>query len=226
MLAIFDLDETLIQGDCVTLWCEWLCEQGFIENIKEFLAQEAEIMRAYKAKTLDQQDCMNLIFKPIVHLTMSEIHSHIEKFIRSKIAPIIYQAGFSLTQDHIKNGDDVLIISASPQIFVNPIAKHFFNIDKAFGIEISHKNNHYTGKITGIMPYQAGKISTLNQYIQHNNIESSNALEHCYFYSDSINDLPLLELVAYPNVVNPDVALNEIAEMNNWPVLQFKTLLK
>lgn len=226
MLAIFDLDETLIKGDCTTLWCQWLCEKGLIDDIEAFLAEEAQIMQAYKEKTLDQQDCMNLIFKPIAHLTITNIHSYINQFIQEKIKPIIYQAGFYLTQDHIANGDDVLIISASPHIFVEPIAQQFFNIKNAFGIQIEDENNHYTGKINGIAPYQAGKVNVLNHYIMNQNIEYHQTIKNCYFYSDSINDLPLLEIVGYPNVVNPDIALNKIATNYNWPVLQFTTLLK
>lgn len=226
MLAIFDLDETLIQGNCTTLWCEWMCEQGLIANIDDFLAEEIKIVDTYQHKICPKQESMTLIFSPIRHLSIQIIHSLIAQFIQIKIAPKIYQAGFSLTRDHLKNGDDVLIISASPHIFVKKIAEQFFNVKNVFGIKIMDENNHYTGEITGTIPYQSGKITLLNQYINMNDLHPNEVLNQSYFYSASINDLPLLELVPYPNVVNPDGALALIAESQNWPILKFTTLLK
>src|SRR5699024_10357089 len=84
MIAIFDLDETLIHGDCVTLWCQWLCEQGLVQDIDAFLQEEIRLMDAYKAKTLDQQDCMNHVFAPIVHLQINEVQALVAQFVRAK----------------------------------------------------------------------------------------------------------------------------------------------
>lgn len=225
MIAIFDLDETLIHGDCVTLWCQWLCEQGLVQDVDAFLQEEIRLMDAYKAKTLDQQDCMNHVFAPIVHLQINEVQALVAQFVRAKILPIVYQAGLRLIQEHYDNSDDVIIISASPRIFVEEIARTCFNVDKFFGIEVAEENGYHTGEIQGLIPYQAGKVSVFKDYLDQHNIAIETALQHSYFYSDSSNDLPLLEIVAYPNVVNPDASLRAVAEDKDWPILEFTKLL-
>ena len=225
MIAIFDLDETLIHGDCVTLWCQWLCEQGLVQDVDAFLQEEIRLMDAYKAKTLDQQDCMNHVFAPIVHLQINEVQALVAQFVRAKILPIVYQAGLRLIQEHYDNSDDVIIISASPRIFVKEIARTCFNVDKFFGIEVAEENGYHTGEIQGLIPYQAGKVSVFKDYLDQHNIAIETALQHSYFYSDSSNDLPLLEIVAYPNVVNPDASLRAVAEDKDWPILEFTKLL-
>ena len=225
MIAIFDLDETLIHGDCVTLWCQWLCEQGLVQDVDAFLQEEIRLMDAYKAKTLDQQDCMNHVFAPIVHLQINEVQALVAQFVRAKILPIVYQAGLRLIQEHYDNSDDVIIISASPRIFVEEIARTCFNVDKFFGIEVAEENGYHTGEIQGLIPYQAGKVSVFKDYLDQHNIALETALQHSYFYSDSSNDLPLLEIVAYPNVVNPDASLRAVAEDKDWPILEFTKLL-
>lgn len=225
MIAIFDLDETLIHGDCVTLWCQWICEQGLVQDVDAFLQEEIRLMDAYKAKTLDQQDCMNHVFAPIVHLQINEVQALVAQFVRAKILPIVYQAGLRLIQEHYDNSDDVIIISASPRIFVEEIARTCFNVDKFFGIEVAEENGYHTGEIQGLIPYQAGKVSVFKDYLDQHNIAIETALQHSYFYSDSSNDLPLLEIVAYPNVVNPDASLRAVAEDKDWPILEFTKLL-
>ena len=225
MIAIFDLDETLIQGDCVTLWCQWLCEHNLIQNMDQFMQEEAKLMANYKAKTLNQQDCMDHIFAPVAHLTILEVQTMITEFVVKKIVPIVYQAGGKLIQEHLDNGDEVMIISASPRIFVQKVAEICFNIETVFGIEITEQNNHYSSKILGLIPYQSGKVDVFKAHLTSSNIALPEAFERSYFYSDSSNDLPLLELVAYPNVVNPDEHLKITAESNNWPILQFTKLM-
>lgn len=225
MIAIFDLDETLIHGDCVTLWCQWLCEQGLVQDVDAFLQEEIRLMDAYKAKTLDQQDCMNHVFAPIVHLQTNEVQALVAQFVRIKILPIVYQAGLRLIQEHYDNSDDVIIISASPRIFVEEIACTCFNVDKFFGIEVAEENSYHTGEIQGLIPYQAGKVAVFKDYLDQHNIAIETALQYSYFYSDSSNDLPLLEIVAYPNVVNPDASLRAVAEDKDWPILEFTKLL-
>ena len=225
MIAIFDLDETLIHGDCVTLWCQWLCEQGLVDDIDTFLQEEIRLLDAYQAKTLDQQDCMHHVFAPITQLPIQEVQTLVAQFVHDKIQPIVYQASVRLIQEHYDNDDDVIIISASPRIFVAEIARTCFHVAKSFGIEVTEENGCYTGKVQGLIPYQAGKVDVFKAYLVQHNIDVNIALQHSYFYSDSSNDLPLLELVAYPNVVNPDESLRTIAETNDWPVLQFTKLL-
>lgn len=238
MLAIFDLDETLIAGDCVSLWGTWLCEQGYVKDIAAFEAQNKCLIEAYQAQTLKQQDCINWLLDPVQHLSIIEISHLTEAFVKEKIMPIVYPEGLETIKAFQNKGIETIIISASPNILVHPVAKLCFNVSHAFGVEVAKHEGFYFSQILGDIPYQAGKIKVCENYlcekIQQENVQNSvpncdetiarlteNVIQNSYFYSDSINDLPLLECVKYPNVVNPDSKLRAIAEENNWPIHHF-----
>lgn len=242
MLAIFDLDETLIAGDCVSLWGTWLCEQGYVKDIAAFEMQNTFLIEAYQAQTLKQQDCVDWLLEPIHHLSIVEISHLTEAFVKTKIIPIVYPKGLQTIHAFQDKGIETIIISASPNILVHPIAKFCFNISNAFGVEVAEHEGFYIGNILGDIPYQAGKIKVCENYLSHKlkqelqqknaqkNVptcnetisqSAKNIIQNSYFYSDSINDLPLLENVKYPNTVNPDAKLRAIAEENNWPIHHF-----
>lgn len=242
MLAIFDLDETLIAGDCVSLWGSWLCEQGYVKDIAAFEAQNKCLIEAYQAQTLKQQDCINWLLDPVQHLSIIEISHLTEAFVKEKIMPIVYPEGLQTIQAFQDKGIETIIISASPNILVHPIAKLCFNVSHAFGIEVAEHEGFYLSQILGDIPYQAGKIKVCENYLSHklkqvlkqeNTQENmpictetlsqsiKNIIQNSYFYSDSINDLPLLECVKYPNTVNPDSKLRAIAEENHWSIHHF-----
>lgn len=230
MIAIFDLDETLIHGDCTALWGEWLCERGYVNDIPAFLSQSNALTQAYEAQTLDQQECVDLVFSPIKHLPRTEIDLLTRHFVTEKIMPIVYREGLKKLDRYKTKGIETIIISASPSLLVQPIAELCFNVETAFGIDVEEINGFYTGRILGTIPYQAGKITVCEQYIakklQKMGAESHRAaidavLDRSYFYSDSINDLPLLSKVRYPHTVNPDSSLYGIASTKEWPIYRF-----
>ena len=230
MIAIFDLDETLIHGDCTALWGEWLCEQGYVTDIPAFMQQSYALTKAYEAQMLDQQECIDLIFAPIKHLQATEVDQLTRHFVTEKIMPIVFREGLKKIEHYRQKEIETIIISASPNLLVKPIAELCFNVSAAFGIEVETVNGFYTGKILGTIPYQAGKITVYEQYVtqklQKMGAESHRAaigaiLASTYFYSDSINDLPLLSKVRYPNTVNPDHSLYNIATSKEWPIYRF-----
>ena len=230
MIAIFDLDKTLIHGDCTSLWGEWLCERGYVTDIPEFMAQSIALTKAYEAQTLDQQECVDLILAPIKHLPIPEIDLLTRHFVTEKIMPIVYREGLTKLDRYQAKGIETIIISASPNLLVKPIAELCFNVQAAFGIDVEIYDGFYTGKIMGTIPYQSGKITICEQYIaqklQKMGAENHRAaidavLDSAYFYSDSINDLPLLSKVRYPNTVNPDSSLYNIATTKEWPIYRF-----
>lgn len=234
MIAIFDLDETLIHGDCSTLWTEWLCKVGYVEDIPALNDTNDALMAAYRAQTLQQQDCVDLILSPIKHLTIGEIDTLVRRFIIEEIQPIVYQEGLSKIENYRKNGTETIIISASPLFLVAPIAEICFNLPQAFGIDLHVINDCFTGEIKGVIPYQDGKITVSETYIK-SHLETKGFASHpqavteflanCAFYSDSINDLPLLSKVRYPFTVNPDTALYQIASVKEWPIFRFARIL-
>lgn len=230
MIAIFDLDETLIHGDCSTLWTQWLCKEGYVQDIEALDAANEALMIAYRAQTLQQQDCIDVILAPIKHLKTDAIDRLVRQFILEEIKPIVYQEGLMKLENYRKNSTETIIISASPSFLVKPIAEICFNLDHAFGIELHIINDFFTGEIKGVIPYQAGKITVSESFIadrlsaqgiepHHNTI--AEYLAGCAFYSDSINDLPLLSKVRYPFTVNPDTDLYQIASHKEWPIFRF-----
>lgn len=230
MMTIFDLDETLIQGDCSTLWGQWLCAKGYVTDIADFTAQNNLLVEDYHNQRLDQQACMDLLFAPIKHLSTSEIAPLVQDFVTEQIMPIIYHEGLEKLTQYQAQGIETIIISASPHLLVQIIAEQCFKVPTAFGINIEEQEGFYTGKIIGTIPYQAGKVTVYEQYIRHKlkkmGAESHRAaidtvLEDTSFYSDSINDLPLLSKVRYPRTVNPDSALRQIAHQHDWPIYHF-----
>lgn len=230
MIAIFDLDETLIHGDCSTLWIEWLCDKGYVDDIPALTAANEALMNAYRAQTLQQQDCINLMLAPVKHLTTVEIDGLVRRFIVDEIQPIVYQEGLTKIENYRKNGTDTIIISASPLFLVSPIAEICFDLPNAFGIDLHIEDGFFTGEIKGVIPYQDGKITVSKTYIQ-SQLEAKGLASHtqaiaeflanCAFYSDSINDLPLLSKVRYPFTVNPDTSLYQIASTKEWPIFRF-----
>lgn len=230
MIAIFDLDETLIHGDCTTLWGEWLCKEGLVTDIPAFIETNERLMDAYRAQTLNQQDCIDLYLAPVKHLTTIEIDALVRRFIIEEIQPIVFQEGLTKIQNYQNKGKEVIIISASPLFLVTPIAELCFNLKTAFGIDVKVENDRYTGEIVGVIPYQDGKITTSEKYLTEklraSGIEVNaqvlhEALSECSFYSDSINDLPLLSKVRYPYTVNPDITLYNVASAKEWPIFRF-----
>lgn len=215
MTAAFDLDFTLIEGDSTTLWCEWLGENGWIEDVPAFLAQEAKLMQDYREKQLNVGDYVELALNPVIHLPITEITALVEQFIQDKINPIIIPVTFNRLKEHQKSGD-VIILSSSPHFLVESIAKQCFKIQHSFGIATEEKNGYYALNLKGISPYQGGKLTLFQEFMN----DSSDFFAGCYFYTDSINDIALLNAVEFPCVINPDNELEQIAEDRGWERLE------
>lgn len=213
VVFVFDLDLTLINGDSMTLWCQWLCENNFVTDIPQFLASEQSLINDYKAQKLNIAAYISLALKPVIHLTTTNIDTLVKKFIEEKIKPIIITSISDQLKTQ-KHKGDTLIISSSPHFLVEPIAKYCFAIENSFGIRVKTCGNQYTNELTGLIPYKSGKLAILQNYLQH-----PLSIENCYFYTDSINDLSLLEAVDFPFVVNPDIQLETIAIANKWPII-------
>lgn len=235
MIAIFDLDETLIHGDCATLWIQWLCDEGFVSDIPAYLAANEVLTIAYRAQTLNQQDCIDILLAPVKHLPITEIDLLVYRFIEEMIQPIVYQEGLKKIENYRQNGTETIIISASPFFLVEPIAKRCFNLETAFGINIATQNGYFLGNITGTIPYQEGKVKVSEDYLrtkllmegkEAHQLNIAEALAKAAFYSDSINDLPLLSKVRYPFTVNPDCSLYKIASEKEWPIFRFARVTK
>ncbi len=213
-LAIFDLDETLLAGDSCTLFCEFLVNEGLVSA--EFLQQDALMMERYHAQTLVLNDYISFLMSPILHLSVSDIDALMPRFVEHYITPRIYPEARQLLAEYQQQGVRVLIISATCEFIVNAIAKKLA-VSDVLAIQLQTLDNRYSGNVVGVPTFQQGKVTRLQHWLT----EQQESINGALFYSDSINDLPLLELVEYPIATNPDHQLMAIAIERRWPVLQW-----
>ena len=212
-LAIFDLDETLIHGDCASLWTQEMVKIGWADG-ESFIAREQELMRQYAAGTLAMEDYMSFTLSPLVGRTPEEVAFVVEPFVEDVIEPIFYSDASRTLAAHRAAGDRLLVISASAHFLVSAIAERF-GIDEVLAIDLEQQHGCYSGKTCGVLTYREGKVTRLQHWLG----EQAESLEGAFFYSDSRNDLPLLSQVSNPRAVNPDVALRAHAQENGWPIL-------
>ncbi|MBV6752179.1 HAD-IB family hydrolase [Pseudomonas chlororaphis] len=211
-LAIFDLDDTLIHGDCATLWSEQMVRLGWVDP-ETFMQRNNELMDAYGKGELAMEDYMLFSLEPIAGRTPEEIAHLVAPWVEDVIEPLIYSDACKAIAAHRAAGDRILVISASGIHLVKAIAERV-GIDEVLGIDLDILHGVYTGHTVGTLTYREGKIVRLMEWLD---AEGEN-LEGASFYSDSRNDLPLLLKVDHPHVVNPDPVLRAQAEKAGWPV--------
>ena len=215
-LAIFDLDETLIGGDCASLWAREMVKLGWADG-DSFIAREQELMRQYSAGELAMEDYMAFTLSPLVGRTAEEVAHVVEPFVEEVIEPIFYSDATRCLATHRAAGDRILLISASAHFLVNAIAARL-GIQEVLAIDLEQQHGGYSGNTQGVLTYREGKVTRLQAWLE----EQGESLDGAYFYSDSRNDLPLLQLVSNAYAVNPDPVLREHAEQAGWPILNWK----
>ena len=215
-LAIFDLDNTLLGGDSDYLWGKFLVEKSLVDPVL-YERENQRFYDEYKAGTLDIYDFLEFSLAPLSKHsleTLSELH---HEFMQSKINSIWLKKAEVLINKHRKNNDFLLIITATNHFVTAPIAKKL-GVDDIIATIPEQKNNRYTGKVSGTPCFQNGKVKRLSEWLQKNNY----SLEGSHFYSDSINDLPLLLKVTHPIAVDPDEQLKKYAEEHDWPIISLR----
>ncbi|WP_395505769.1 HAD family hydrolase [Ectopseudomonas hydrolytica] len=215
-LAIFDLDETLIHGDCASLWAVEMTKLGWADG-EAFIAREQELMRLYAAGELAMEDYMAFTLAPLVGRTPEEVAHVVEPFVEDVIEPIFYSDASRTLAAHREAGDRLLVISASAHFLVSAIAERF-GIDEVLAIDLELQHGFYSGRTQGVLTYREGKVTRLHAWLA----EQNENLAGASFYSDSRNDLPLLQLVDRPFAVNPDPTLRAHAEQAGWPILNWR----
>lgn len=214
-LAVFDLDETLIAADSASLWSEFIYEKGLASETH--LAEERELTSAYTNGTMDMDRYMQATLKPIIGMDSKTLTQLVAEFIERKIKPAFYDDAISRIQWHKQRGDIVLVISATGEHLVKPIAK-LLGADDAIAINLEQINGIITGRIFGTLSYQQGKVTRMKAWIADQDIQFKGS----YGYSDSINDLPMLDAVDRPFAVNPDPALALHAQMQDWTIMDWR----
>ena len=216
-LAIFDLDNTLIGGDSDYLWGEFLCDEGIISDRQSFEKKNDYFYQQYELGLLDIYAWAEFSFEILSHYSINELEAFHHKFMAQKIEPIFLEKAQDCINSHKKNGDTVLVITASNTFVTAPIVKRY-GINHLIATEPEIVSGRYTGKVSGIPCFKSGKIENLMPWLERN----GESLKDSTFYSDSHNDLPLLELVDNPVAVNADKILAKIAQTNGWDILNWR----
>ena len=215
-LAIFDLDNTLLAGDSDHAWGEFACEAGIVDAV-EFGRRNDAFFEDYKAGTLDIDAYLRHALSPLIGQASPVTREWHRQFMAAKIEPMLLPAAFELVQQHRDAGDTLLIITATNSFITAPIAERF-GIDTLLACEGQMIDGCYTGEPAGIPSYGAGKITRLQQWLETH----PHSLQGSTFYSDSHNDLPLLQAVEHPVAVDPDAKLRAAAEQNDWPIISLR----
>lgn len=212
-LALFDLDETLISGDCSSLWSAFMVEQGWVVDPDFFLQQDAEMMRLYALGQMDMTEYMNWTLTPLKDRSEAEVAPMVKRFVHEVIAERVYADARQCLAEHRAKGDRTIVISASGEHLVAPIAQ-YLGIDETLAIGVETREGLYTGFTQGVLTFREGKVSRLLALLNQDHAQLANAS----FYSDSHNDLPLLNKVGKPRAVNPDAILLQHARQAGWPI--------
>jgi HAD superfamily hydrolase (TIGR01490 family) len=216
-LAIFDLDNTLLRGDSDHAWGEFIADLGIV-NAAEYRAKNDAFYDDYCRGELDIFAYQRFVLSPLVGYSMEELARWHTQFMREKIEPMVLSKAEDLIATHRSQQHELLIITATNAFITAPIAKRF-GIDTLIATEPArHSNGTYTGDITGTPCYREGKVERLNVWLQQNN----QSLNGSYFYSDSHNDLPLLQQVDHPVAVDPDDTLREFSINNGWKIISLR----
>jgi len=215
-LAIFDLDNTLLAGDSDYLWGRFLVEQGLVDG--DFYEREnLRFMHEYEAGTLDILEFLEFSLKPLSEMEPGQLAELHRRFMAEKIQPIILPRGRELIDRHRASGDTLLIVTATNSFVTRPIADAL-GIEHLVATEPERIDGRYTGRVDGTPSFREGKVTRLLQWLDAH----GENLAGSTFYSDSHNDLPLLEMVDHPVAVDPDDTLADHARARGWPIISLR----
>lgn len=215
-LTLFDLDNTLLAGDSDYLWGQFLVDEGIVERA-HYERENQRFYEQYKAGALDIHAFQRLSLQPLIDNPASTMLALRERYIRECIQPIIAPAAAGLIAAHRKRGDALLIITATNSFVTTPIAE-LLDIADLLATDPEIVNGKYNGAIAGTPCFQAGKITRLDRWLE----QQPQRFEKIWGYSDSHNDLPLLERADFPVAVDPDAKLEQTAKQRGWPVISLR----
>ncbi len=215
-LALFDLDNTLLAGDSDHAWGDYLCERGILDSVA-YKARNDDFYQDYLAGRLDITAYLNFSLEILGRSQMAQLQQWHGEFMRDCIEPIILVKGEALLAEHREAGDKLLIITATNRFVTGPIAARL-GVDTLLATECEMAAGRYTGRTTDVPCFKEGKVTRLNRWLG----ETGLSLQGSSFYSDSMNDLPLLEQVSRPVAVDPDPRLQAAAEQRGWPVISLR----
>ena len=218
-LVLFDLDNTLLAGDSDFEWAQFLIEQNVLDR-EVYEARNLEFYEQYKAGTLDIHEFLNFQLKPLSRHPRTQLDDWHAQFMREKILPVVAPKARELVAHHARDADLMAIVTATNSFVTTPIAR-VFGIDNLIATEPEQLNGEFTGNVSGVPSFREGKITRLDEWLEKRGL-TWGAVNESWFYSDSLNDLPLLQRVTNPVAVDPDDTLRAYAEQHGWPVISLR----
>ncbi|WP_367237497.1 HAD family hydrolase [Pseudomonas sp. Rh2] len=215
-LALFDLDNTLLGGDSDHAWGDYLCERRILDPVA-YKQRNDGFYQDYLAGTLDLQAYLAFSMEILAATAPAQLDEWHRDFMRDCIEPIILPKAEALLRQHREAGDHLLIITATNRFVTAPIARRL-GVRTLLATECEIIDGRYTGRSTDIPCFREGKVKRLKRWMLENGYD----LQGSSFYSDSMNDLPLLEQVERPVAVDPDPKLRAEAERRGWQVLSLR----
>lgn len=218
-LALFDLDNTILAGDSDYNWSRFLIQEGYLDGAIH--AEKNEKFYAdYKAGTLDIYAFVEFQFKPLARNPRTVLNQLLKKYVEEVIKPMITEKARALVKRHQDEGDLIIVITATNSFITKPIAE-LFGIENLIGTDPEEKEGEFTGKVSGLPSFKEGKVTRLEAWLKGKNLSLA-SFENSYFYSDSHNDLPLMQKVTHPVAVDSDDVLSEYAKSNGWPQISLR----
>ncbi|MBK1852770.1 MULTISPECIES: HAD family hydrolase [unclassified Marinobacter] len=215
-LAIFDLDNTLLAGDSDHAWGEFLVEEGIVDA-EVYRKANDRFYEEYLNGGLDILSYLRFALQPLSIHSMDELLDWRGRFMEKKVRPMLQQKARKLLDSHRERGHTLMIITATNRFVTEPIAD-VLGIDHLIATEPEMVNGRYTGEIAGTPSFQEGKVTRLDDWL----VATGENLNGAWFYSDSHNDLPLLEKVDNPVAVDPDPKLEAFAKNKGWRVMTLR----
>lgn len=216
-IALFDLDHTLLPIDSDHEWIEFLVRHNLAGNPEAVKRRNQEIYDKYTHGILTIEESAEFVLSFLAMHTPYDLARYHELFMHEVIRPAIQEVAIDVVRQHQEAGDLCCLVSATNAWVIAPIARAF-GFEHCIGTIPKYLNGRYTGKFTGVASYQEGKITRVEEWLKTLGLTLKD-FEKSYFYSDSMNDLPLLDIVTHPVATNPQDKLRQIAQAKNWKIL-------
>jgi HAD superfamily hydrolase (TIGR01490 family) len=218
-LVLFDLDNTLLNGDSDFAWAQFLIAKGVLDReVQE--ARNVGFYEQYKDGTLDIFEFLDFQLAPLARHPRAQLDAWHREFLATSVAPMITAKSRALAREHLDSGALVAVVTATNSFVTGPIVREF-GIPHLIATIPAQENGAFTGKPRGMPAFKGGKIERVDNWLESLGLYLG-SFERTWFYSDSHNDLPLLSRVTDPVAVDPDDTLGAHARAHGWPVISLR----
>jgi HAD superfamily hydrolase (TIGR01490 family) len=216
-LVVFDLDNTLLSGDSDALWCEFLLERGELDR-DAFAARNAQVEQGYRDGSITPQAFCEFYLSTLAGRSRAQLGALRDAFMRERIVPRIPAAARALVEAHRIPGE-LLVMSTATNRYLCELTAAELGFEHLIATEAEEADGVFSGRSRGVLNMREGKLTRLREWLMAAGLPLA-LLHEASFYSDSINDLPLLQAVREPIAVDPEPRLLGHAQAQGWQVLR------